>query len=538
MMAELKKGTDQLSTIYKGLTLKAKLFILIATLLTLGSLIGLIMWASRPEYRTLYTGLSSEDAGAVVSSLSERRIPYKVGADGSTIMVPANLVYELRMQMASKGLPQSSVIGYEIFDRQGIGVTEFVQRVNLQRALQGELSRTISQFAEVKSCRIYLAIPKKALFLEEQEEARASVVLTLYAGKALDESQIQGIRHLVACSVEGMVSDNVIVVDSHGKLLAGEEEKAKYAGLTLSQQKIQAGMETNLERKIESMLVYVVGPNKVTAKVSLDMDFTQVEQTEESYDPETAAVRSEQRTSEKSSGKRPVSSGIPGVMSNTPDLDQAGGAAAAARSAEYSKSDETINYEISRVTKRIVNQVGTIDRLTAAVLIDGTYVTEKDKDGNEVRKYVPRSDEEMKKYEALVKRAVGYNEDREDSVEVVNIQFREMPLPEEETAMERVMQQIDWRSIVVYVTIAILFALFFIFGLRPLMGMISKTMEWAKAYTALAERRRGREPEGPEEELLPGLDKARQFGEKQSQLLNFAKKNPKLFAQYLKSYLE
>ena len=151
-MAEPGKSPDQLARLYKGLSLRAKVFMLIAVLVTVGSLVGLIMWASRPEYRTLYTGLSSEDAGAVVNSLKKRRIPYKVGVDGSSIMVPANLIYELRMEMASEGLPQSSGIGYEIFDRQGIGVTEFVQKVNFQRALQGELSRTVSQFAEVKSC--------------------------------------------------------------------------------------------------------------------------------------------------------------------------------------------------------------------------------------------------------------------------------------------------------------------------------------------------------------------------------------------------
>ncbi|MCP4714587.1 MAG: flagellar M-ring protein FliF, partial [Deltaproteobacteria bacterium] len=371
---------------------------------------------------------------------------------------------DLRFELAAEGVPQSTGIGYEIFDRQSLGVTEFVQKVNFQRALQGELARTITQLEEVKLARVHVTIPKETLFVDEQQKPQASVVLSLESGKMLRDSQIQGITHLVASSVEGMDPDEVIIVDSHGKLISGGQQRLEQVGITSSQQQLQSVTENNLARKIESMLGNVVGHDKVTAKVSVDLNFTQIEQTEESYDPEAAAVRSEQRGSEKSSGRRPIASGIPGVVSNVPETQQSA-AAAGVKSVDYNKQDETVNYEISKVIKRTVNQIGAVSRLTVAVLIDGTYVTATDKEGIETSQYTVRSPEEMNKYAALVKQAVGYNEDRGDTVEVVNVQFQEMDL-ETKSIVGKLVEQIDLQSIITYMITAFLFALFFIFGLR------------------------------------------------------------------------
>lgn len=536
MMADLKDTPSQLVNSFSELPTQRKLFVVFVVLLTISILIGLIMWAQRIQYRTLYSGLSSEDAGAVVNKLTEMKVPYRAGAGGS-VMVPAGSVYELRMKMAGEGLPQSSVIGYEIFDRQNLGVTEFIQRVNFLRALQGELVRTINQFAEIRSSRVHLTLPKKTLFIDDQEKPRASVVLHFAGGKILRGSQVHGIVHLVASSVEGLSPDDVIVVDSHGKLLAGGEDKAQAGGVSLSQQELLAKTERKIERKIESMLAEVVGHDKITAKVSVAMDFTRIEQTEERFDPDAAVVRSEQRSSEKSSGKRPVASGIPGVVSNTPGLEEQAGGAGGVRTVNYDKSDETVNYEISRITKTIINPVGTIERLTVAVLVDGTYTSAKDENGNQIRQYIPRAAEEMNKYEVLVKKAVGFDEDRGDSIEVVNVQFAEVVF-ERETTAERLLQGIDWQSVITYLITALLFVLFFVFGLKPLLGMLSKAvMEGGVA---------GRLPVGrkevgglPSEELPPGLglDGATKLSEKENQLLNFAQSNPKLFAQYIKSWL-
>lgn len=538
-MADIKTSSEQLVKVYNGLTPKRRLIVLATILLTLASLLALIYWTNRTEFKTIYTGLSPEDAGAVVNSLKTRKIPFKVGADGSTILVPSHKVYELRMEMAAEGLPQSGGIGYEIFDRQSLGVTEFIQKVNFQRAMQGEIARTINQFAEVKNSRVHLTIPKESLFLEEQEKSSASVVLTLYPGRMLRQNQIQGITHLVASSVEGMSPDDVIIVDNHGNLLAGGKEQVEYVGLTASQQQIQTATESNLQRKIESLLGNVVGPGKVIAKVSVDMDFTQIEQTEESYDPEASAVRSEQRSQEKSTDRKTGDSGVPGVMSNTPDIEQKAGGEAA-KTSEYNKSDETVNYEISRVTKRTVNQIGTLKRLTAAVLVDGTYVSEDAGEENETRSYKPRSDEEMKKYEALVKQAVGYDEEREDSIEVVNVQFHEMA-EVEEAVVSRVVRGINWQTVITYIITAVLFALFFVFGLRPLLRVLSKALEEGAGRAALeiGESKRRVGEEGAVEELPAGvMEQGMQIGERQARIIEFAKKNPRLFAQYLKAWLQ
>lgn len=533
-MVDLVKAPGQLAKTFGSLSAPRKLFATVAVLMTIGVLIAMIIWTNRVDYKMLYTGLSAEDSGAVVNSLRTKKIPFRVGEDGSSIMVPSDKVYELRMQMASEGIPQGSGVGYEIFDRQGMGVTDFVQKVNLQRALQGELARTITQFKEVKQARVHLTMPKESLFADQQEKPRASVVLTMHSGKALRENQVQGVTHLVSSSVEGLAPEDVIIVDSHGTLLAGGKERAKYAGMTASQQEIQKSTEWEVESKIESMLSSVVGPGKITAKVSVIMDFTQVEQTEESFDPDKTAVRSEQRTEEKSSGKQPGQAGVPGVMSNTPDLQEAA-AGAGAKSNDYKKSDETVNYEVSRVTKRTVNQIGSVDRLTAAVLIDGTYASEV-KDGKETRVYKPRSEEEMKKYDALVKQAVGYNKDRGDSVEVVNVQFHEMA-PEVEGGLERAMGQINVQSIISYVITAGLFALFLVFGLRPLLRVLGRAVERAEALPEISEARR--KLEAPGEELPAGVmsDDRMRIGGRHSNLVEFAKKNPRLFAQYLKTWL-
>jgi len=533
------KILEQTVAIYNAFPPKKRFLLLTAVVLTIACLVGLIVWVNKIDYKILYTGLSAEDAGAVINKLKEKKVSFRVANDGTSILVPSAKVYELRMELASEGLPQSSMVGYEIFDKQNLGVTEFIQKVNYQRALQGELARTISKFAEVKSARVHLTIPEKALFREEQEKPRASVVLTLNPGRRLQDNQLQGITHLVSSSVEGLSPENVIIVDAHGKLLSGGKERNKQAELTATQQQMQTAAERAIEEKIFDLLGNVVGPDKINAKVSVSMDFTQIEQTVENYDPNSAVVRSEQRSSEKSAGKRPAATGVPGVMSNTPDTKLQAESESSTKASEYNKSDETINYEISRITKRIVNQTGSINRITAAVLIDGTYVMEKDNTGKQIRKYIPRTEDEMKKYEALVKRAVGYDEQRGDSVEVVNVQFSELA-PERPSTVDRIVGAINWQSVITYVITALLFAIFIIFGLKPVIKMLSRTIESIKPIPELVEGKAElREPGAP---ALGGdmlIDKAMQkLGQKQATLLDFAQKNPRLFAQYLKNWLK
>lgn len=535
-MDYLKNAVAGTQHFFSALSVQRRIVVLSAVVLTIVSLIALISWASRVEYKVLYSGLSTEDAGVIVTRLKDQKIPYKIGRDGNSILVPATVMYEVRMNLASEGLPQSSGIGYEIFDKQSIGVTEFMQKVNYRRALQGELARTIKQFHEVRNARVHLSIPEKKLFQDDQEKTRASVVVTLFPGKTLQPGQIQGITHLLANSVEGLDPDNVSIVDSHGKLITGGKERAELSDVTSTQQEMEIRVGTRLTGKIESMLGSVVGPDKVTARVAVEMDFTQVEQTEENYDPDKAAVRSEQRSSEKSSGRRPLASGVPGVMTNTPDISQAGGADAGVKSTDYNKSDETVNYEISRITRRTVNRVGSINRITAAVLIDGTYTMVTNEAGQEVKTYVPRTAEEMNKFETLVRQAIGFDESRGDSVEVVNVQFQETAA-EIEKPFDRFLEILDWQSIIKYAITALLIAIFLIFGFRPLANSLSMILSVSKSREELA----AAPGEGRRVEELPeGVFKGdlALAGEKQTNLVGFAKKNPRLFAQYLKNWLQ
>lgn len=542
-MDSISTASKQVADVFNSLDLRKKLFLILTVLFTVGTLVALIMWAQKINFEILFTGLSSEDAGEVLEKLRDDKIPYKIGPGGTTIMVPKNKVYEIRMQMASKGFPQTGGMGYELFDQQSIGVTEFVQKINFKRALQGELSRTVNEIKQVKRSRIHLTLPEKSLYLDEQEKPSASVILTMHGGRALNESQLQGISHLIASSVESLDPENVVIVDSHGKLLSGGEEDGMFSS---NYEEIQKSIERSIERKVVSMLAGVVGRDKVTAKVSAAMDFTQEELTEETYDPESAAVRSEQRTDEKSNNSKPVASGVPGVMSNSPEFQTGTGeqgadgsvnyntAQGAVNSTDYKKTQETVNYEISRVTRKIVKPTGTITRLSTAVLIDGTYKVEKAKDGNEVRKYVPRTDEEMKKYKNLIERAVGFNEDRGDSIEVVNIQFKEVEV-EEYSFMDKTFNFVDWQATIKYFILGFLFIIFIFVALKPMIKILSKTLSeiqpGRQRYVEGAVSGQGDYGE------LPALGETESSSNKQRQITDFAKKNPRLFSQYIKTMM-
>ncbi|KAF0219421.1 MAG: flagellar M-ring protein [Geobacteraceae bacterium] len=388
----------------------------------------LILVANKTDYRPLFANLTSEDAGEIIKKLKEQKVPHQIAADGKAILVPADKVYDLRLSLASDGLPQGGGVGYEIFDRKNFGMTEFVQKLNYQRALQGELARTISQLAGVEQARVHLAIPEKSLFKDNEKLPTASIVLKMKSNKTLRESDVQGIVHLVASSVEGMDTDHVTVLDGRGKVLSRTGATDVTSKMTTSMQETQRNYEKNIEERLQSLLDRVVGTGKSAARVSATFDFKQVEKFEERYDPETAAVRSEQRSEEKG-GAAAIAAGVPGVQTNlgktAPVAGNMGGG---------SKSDETLNYEVSRTTARTIEPVGTLSKVSVAILVDGKYETPvKAKEGAAAKaKYVPRSPDELQKIEALVKSAVGYNVERGDQITVANIPFQDTGEAEEE----------------------------------------------------------------------------------------------------------
>ncbi len=410
-----------------------KIALLLVLAATVAGGVVLWLWTQKPELQILYTNLSSDDAAAVINKLKESHTPYELSADSTAVSVPAERVHELRLQLASQGLPQGGGIGFEIFDRNTFGTTEFVQKLNYRRALQGELSRTISQLAEVSKARVHLVVPEKTLFSDRQDPSRASVVVTLRPGKRLAEGQIQGIIHLVSSSVEGLSPQTVTVVDSHGQILSKTVDGSAAAQMTSTQLDYQHTLEKELEGKIQSMLERVVGAGKAVVRVSSLLDLRQVEHTEEKFDPDTQVVRSEQHAQEQANGTSSTTSpsGVPGVLSNVPPGNQAGGSAGASNTNNTQKKNEVINYEISKTVSRIIEPVGTIKKLSVAALVDGTYEAAQ---GNTPRKYIPRNEDEMKKLEELVKKAMGYSAERQDQVEMVNIPFESNALSEEETA--------------------------------------------------------------------------------------------------------
>lgn len=393
-------------------------------LLSLLAFAVLIMVANRTDYRPLFTNLATEDAGEIVKKLKEGKIPYQITPDGKGVMVPSDKVYELRLSLASEGLPQGGGVGFEIFDRKNFGMTEFVQKLNYQRALQGELARTISQISGVEQARVHLVMPEKTLFKEAEKPATASIVLRMKGSKALRDAEVQGIVHLVSSSIEGMNAENVTVLDSRGKILSkgGGGAVDAAAKMTSTMQETQRGYERNLEERLQTLLDRVVGGGKTVARVTANFDFKQVERVEEKFDPESIAVRSEQRSEEKAGGSS-TASGVPGVQTN---LGRTAPGAAGVNSGG-SKNDETLNYEVSRSTSRTIEPVGTLSKVSVAILIDGKYEAPANaKEGQAAKaKYLPRSPEELQKIEALVKGAIGFNAERGDQLSIQNIPFQD-----------------------------------------------------------------------------------------------------------------
>jgi flagellar M-ring protein FliF len=403
------------------------LFILIA--MTVAGVVVVISWSGSVDMAPLYSNLTPEDAGEVVAILREKKVDYQLSHDGSTIQIPRENLYEVRMDLAAQGLPKGGT-GFEVFDNAKLGMTEFVQNINYQRALQGELSRTINGLSEVESSRVHIVMSQRSLFVEDQEPASASVILKLRSGRWLTDEQVQGIVHLVSSSVPRLSPDKVTVVDQKGKMLAGLQDKATPSKLSADHLEFQQRKERSLEKQILSMLESVLGQNKAIVRVACDLDFVQQEKTEELYLPENHVVRSEQLLSEASSQNDAGPVGVPGLASNITQ-PQTGAGVQTTPAKGFKKDDATRNYEIGKTTSRKIMPVGDLERLSVAVIVDGTYQTKTVGEGDEQRQeteYVPRSAEEMAKLENIVKRAISFDETRGDKVEVANIPFNSAPL--------------------------------------------------------------------------------------------------------------
>ncbi len=472
-----------------------RITLILVALLCFGALLGVSYWGSQPQYQLLYANLEPKAASAVLDELRSEKIAYRLGEGGKAIFVPAERVYDLRLSLAGKGLPAAGGEGLEIFDRNAMGATRFMQDVNYQRALQSELVRSITQIHGVRGARIHIVTPKESLFVEDRQQARASVILNVDPGERLKGQQVKAIAHLVAGAVKGLDAARVAIIDSNGAILQGGEAKDDSpTALTGDEMNHQFTLEKERKERIEAILGRVVGADHVIARVTAYLDFEHSESTSEVFDPDATAIRS-QHTHARTSGQTAVApGGVAGVDANLPG--RAAAPTATALPAGNNDRDETVNYEVTKTVTRTISPVGQIRRLTAAVLVDGTYKEVKDKDGKVTREFVPRTPQEIAHFTALVKSAVGFNADRGDQVEVVSMPFtdNEVSVPVEPApTWQRYLPLI--LAVGRYVAVVVFFILFFLLFVRPLMRQLQE---------AQAQQRRALELEAQQQQLAMG----------------------------------
>ncbi|ENZ0346578.1 flagellar basal-body MS-ring/collar protein FliF [Morganella morganii] len=439
---DTKKG---LALIIDRIKADPKVPLMVAGAAAIAIIVALFLWMRSPDYRVLLSNLSAKDGGDIVGQLTQMNMPYQLADNGSAILVPADKVHELRLKLAQAGLPKGGNTGFELLDKEQFGISQFSEQVNYQRALEGELSRTIESLSPVQTARVHLAIPKPTLFVREQKSPTASVTVGLLPGRALDEGQISAIVHMVSGSVSGLTSSNVIIVDQAGRLLTNNDNSQQ--SVSTSQMRMTQETEARLKQRIEDLLAPLVGRANVQAQVTAQVDYSKVEQTAEEYkpnqQPDSAAVRSRQSSqSQQNSNGGP--GGVPGALSNQPvsapsapvetakadtkDNKNASPADNNRNSNINSQSDETTNYEVDRKISHTQRQIGVVDRLSVAVIIN--WLPQKKEDGTEEMQPLPP--EMLKEIESLTREAMGYSSGRGDSLSITNSRFTdEGPLTEE-----------------------------------------------------------------------------------------------------------
>lgn len=409
-------------------------------LLVIGVLLALSMWSRTGDYRPVFTGLSDKDGGAVIAQLTQMQVPYK-NEPGGTILVPASQVYDVRMKLASAGLPKGSLVGFELLDKPSMGQTQFNERLNFQRALEGELTRTITALADVADARVHLAIPQQTGFFREQQKPSASVMLHLRGGRALDRAQIAGIVHLVSASVPELKPSAVSVLDHTGKLLSSNSDDGVGLGMEGQQQTYKAQLEAGLSQRIQALLEPVIGPNNLRATVVADIDFSQTEQTSEAYVPNQGAsapqaVRSQQTNESQNGGGNVTPTGVPGAVSNQPPVPAQApinGASAPLQTAQggaggnsSTRRDNVVNYELDKTVRVTRQATGQVKRLSTAVVLN--HRTKTDAKGKTTTEPLP--DAEVERLTALVREAIGFNAQRGDSLQIMSAPFVKPDLTE------------------------------------------------------------------------------------------------------------
>jgi len=416
----IKQTYSHFSTIVRNMTASQMVLMVSVVLSVFIAALFLFGVFKSVTYVALYSDLDGKSASEVIDRLDEMNVSHQITDGGTTIKVPSGDVYKARIKLAALGLPKAGTVGYSIFDKTNLGMTDFLQKINFRRALEGELARSVMELSDVQAARVHVVIPEDHLFEEDKQPATASVLVKLSPGGTVTPRQIRGITHLVAASVEGLSPENISIIDYDGNLLTPNSGSDPMAELSSTQLELRKNVERYLENKAQTLLDNSIGDGKSIVRVTADLNFNQVEQTSETYDPDNLAVRSEERIEESS--KDASLSGYDSTSSNN------------------SSTVENVitNYEVNKTVQRVVNAVGNVERLNVAVLVDGNYEATVGENGEEVVEYKPRSDDEITRLTAIVQNAVGFDEERNDKIEVLNMRFDSQGIGDEQKELDNI----------------------------------------------------------------------------------------------------
>lgn len=537
---------SQLSSLNQKLTLNQKLSIIGLSTVILFGILSFVFLLQRDSYQLLYSNLDASNASAITEKLKQMNIPYQLSDGGRSILIPPDRINEARIEIASQGLPSTGRIGFEIFDKSGWGITDFAEKVNYRRALEGELERTIMALSELSQARVHLVLEKESLFEQDRKPAKASVVIQLRTGTRLPPSRVQGIQNLVAFAVEGLDPANVTVVDVHGNLLSQPEQEETH--LSTAQLDLRRKMERDLEQKVVSILEPLVGKDRVRVTAAIQLDYSETEQTEQIVDPDKSAILSQQRTEEAVNGM-PQRGGIPFRANDGEAVTTQG------NTAGRTLLNEAVNYEVSKTVKQTRLPRGSIKQQSVAVVVDDRLVRTKNDQGEVEESLQSRTPEEMEQLRNLVSATMGFVAERGDTLTVENLSFIGLDAPPrtevEPSFLDRNRPLVE--RVLRYLLILLLFVLFYFMIFRPVKKKVFSYVEFTDPeYAQLAAATQNPELVHRLEEKMARLGdpNRRALGEGQKpgdvmeekaiikkQLVSLAESDPNLVTQLVRSWL-
>ena len=477
---------------FNQLPQQKKIGLMVVAAATIALLAGAWMWSQSPDYRVLFSNIGDQDGAAIVTALQQANVPYKISDSGTAILVPSDQVHEVRLRLAGQGLPRSGLAGFELMENQKFGTSQFFEQINYQRALEGELARSVQSLAAVQSARVHLAISKPSVFARERQQPTVSVLLNLYPGRILNEEQISSIVHLVSSSIPNLPTQNVTVVDQNGNLLSALASK-KESKFNAKQLEYLHELEKNYVQRIEKIISPITGSANVRAQVTADLDFSRIERAEEIYRPnntpeELASIRSQQTMESLATGNK-LDGGIPGALTNRPpepaaapiELEEENGANKPDPLPTDQRKESTTNYEVDKTIQHTQLPTGNIQRLSAAVVVN--FRRSVDEEGTVT--HTPLSEEEIQEINKLVRDAIGYNEDRGDTLTVTNSLFSDT---DEVPSVVPLWQDPDMVMIAMEIGKQLLIALIVLFFLlkilKPFLKSLTQTPEQEQKQTA------------------------------------------------------